>query len=111
MRRSSVLEYGKARYEKNHHSGCQRQLDRGHFLRRQTSQGQSKAAKKAQKTGNVIARYDKNNNGFIDADEVEAIQKAFGTDAALKQFDKNGDGKLDEIEVSAMNPQSKKKKK
>jgi NAD-dependent SIR2 family protein deacetylase len=70
-----------------------------------------KTAKKAQKTGNIIARYDKNNNGFIDADEVEAIQKAFGTDAALKQFDKNGDGKLDDIEVSAMNPQPKKKKK
>ena len=68
-------------------------------------------AKKARKAGNVIAKYDKNNNGFIDADEVEAIQKAFATDVALKQFDKNGDGKLDDIEVSAMNPQPKKKKK
>ena len=70
-----------------------------------------KAAKKAQKSEKVIAKYDKNNNGFIDADEVEAIQKAFTTDPALKQFDKNGDGKLDDIEVSAMNPQPKKKKK
>jgi Ca2+-binding EF-hand superfamily protein len=71
----------------------------------------AKGAKKAQKTAHVIAKYDKNKNGFIDADEVEAIQKAFGTDAALKQFDKNRDGKLDETEVSAMNPQPKKKKK
>ncbi len=70
-----------------------------------------RGAKKAQKTGNMIARYDKNNNGFIDADEVESIQKAFATDAVLKQFDQNGDGKLDDIEVSAMNPQAKKKKK
>ena len=70
-----------------------------------------KAAKQAQKAGKVIAKYDQNHNGFIDADEVEAIQKAFSTDAALKQFDKNGDGKLDDIEVSAMNPQAKKKKK
>jgi len=66
-----------------------------------------KAAKKFQK---VIAKYDKNNNGFIDADEVEAIQKAFAVDPALKQFDKNGDGKLDDIEVSAMNPSPKRKK-
>ena len=71
----------------------------------------AKGAKKAQKAGNIIAKYDRNNNGFIDADEVEAIQKAFGRDPALKQFDKNSDGKLDDIEVSAMNPQPKKKKK
>jgi len=71
----------------------------------------AKGAKKAQKAANVIVRYDKNNNGYIDADEVEAIQKAFASDSALKQFDKNNDGKLDDIEVSGMNPQPKKKKK
>ena len=52
-----------------------------------------------------------NNNGFIDADEVEAIQKAFENDPDLKRFDTNGDGKLDETEVSAINPAPKKKKK
>lgn len=71
----------------------------------------AKAAKKAQKAGSLIAKYDENKNGYIDADEVAAIQKAFATDPALKPFDKNGDGKLDEIEVSAMNPSEKKKKK
>src|SRR5436190_15658861 len=71
-----------------------------------------KAMKREQKIGaNVIARYDKNGNGVIDADEVEAIQKAFKTDPALKQFDKNGDGQLDDTEVSAINPPPKKKKK
>ena len=69
----------------------------------------AREGKKAQKAGKVIAKYDKNGNGFIDADEVEAIQKAFKADPALKQFDQNGDGKLDDIEVSAMNPQPKKK--
>ena len=69
----------------------------------------AKGAKKAQQT--VLEKYDKNSNGFIDADEVEAIQKAFGKDAALKPFDKDGDGKLDDIEVSAINPTAKKKKK
>jgi len=72
----------------------------------------AKAANKNQKTNAaVIARYDKNGNGFIDADEVEAIQKAFKTDPDLKRFDTNGDGKLDETEVSTINPSPKKKKK
>ena len=72
----------------------------------------AKATKKDQKANAaVIAKYDKNGNGFIDADEVEAIQKAFKTDPDLKRFDKNGDGKLDETEVSAINPTPKKKKK
>src|SRR5205085_1525639 len=72
----------------------------------------AKAARQAQKnSANLIAKYDKNKNGAIDADEVETIQKAFATDPALKPFDKNGDGKLDEVEVSAMNPPEKKKKK
>src|SRR6266498_3975262 len=72
----------------------------------------ARAAKKAQKnSGGIIAKYDKNGNGFIDADEVEAIQKAFKNDPDLKRFDTNSDGKLDETEVSAINPSPKKKKK
>jgi Ca2+-binding EF-hand superfamily protein len=72
----------------------------------------AKAANKNQRmNAAVIAKYDKNGNGFIDADEVEAIQKAFKNDPDLKRFDTNGDGKLDETEVSAINPTPKKKKK
>ncbi len=69
----------------------------------------ARGAKKAQKT--VLEKYDTNKNGFIDADEVDAIQKAFATDSALKRFDKDADGKLDDTEVSAINPTPKKKKK
>ena len=69
----------------------------------------AKGAKKAQKA--VLEKYDKNGNGSIDADEVEAIKKAFDTDPSLKAPDKNGDGKLDDTEVSAINPAAKKKKK
>lgn len=72
----------------------------------------AKGANKNQKANAaIIKKYDKNSNGFIDADEVEAIQKAFKNDPDLKRFDTNGDGKLDETEVSAINPTPKKKKK
>jgi Ca2+-binding EF-hand superfamily protein len=72
----------------------------------------AKAANKDQKNNAaVIKKYDKNGNGFIDADEVEAIQKAFKADPDLKRFDTNGDGKLDGAEVSAINPMPRKKKK
>ena len=72
----------------------------------------AKAANKNQRmNAAVISKYDRNGNGFIDADEVEAIQNAFKTDPDLKRFDTNGNGKLDETEVSAINPSPKKKKK
>ena len=59
----------------------------------------------------VFARYDKNANGKLDPDEVEAIKAAFATDPDLKKFDTNGDGKLDENEIAAIKPPVKQKKK
>ncbi len=61
-----------------------------------------KAAKKAAKQ--VLAQYDKNGNGIIDGDEVDAVKKAFAADpnGSLKQFDTNADGKLDDTEIAAI---------
>lgn len=52
----------------------------------------------------ALSQYDKNSNGTIDADEVEALQKGFEADKTgpLKQFDLNADGKLDDKEISAI---------
>jgi len=61
-----------------------------------------KAAKKAAKA--ILAQYDKNGNGAIDGDEVDAVKKAYAADpnGPLKQFDINGDGKLDDTEIAAI---------
>ena len=59
----------------------------------------------------VFAKYDKNGNGTLDADEKTAIQKAFATDPDLKKYDTNGDNKLDDNEVAAIKPDTMKKKK
>jgi len=69
--------------------------------------------KGAKKKGgaDVFARYDKNGNGKLDPDEVEAVKAAFATDPDLKQYDTNGDGKLDDNEVAAIKPAEHKKKK
>ena len=68
-------------------------------------------AKKNKGGTDVFAKYDKNGNGVLDADEKEAAVKAFSTDADLKKFDLNGDGKLDDAEVASIRPEAKKKKK
>src|SRR4051794_40568422 len=59
-----------------------------------------------------FAKYDKNKNGKIDADEKEAIQKDFAAspEGDLKHFDKNKDGKLDDEEIAAIKPPEGKKK-
>jgi Ca2+-binding EF-hand superfamily protein len=51
-----------------------------------------------------FAKYDKNHNGVIDADEKEAIRKDYtaNPDGPLKKFDKNKDGKLDDEEIAAI---------
>jgi hypothetical protein len=61
-----------------------------------------KAAKKAVKA--ILAQYDKNSNGIIDGDEVDAVKKAYEADpnGPLKQFDTNSDGKLDDTEIAAI---------
>ena len=59
-----------------------------------------------------IAKYDKNHNGVIDADEKDAIRKDYAAnpDGPLKKFDKNRDGKLDDEELAAIKlPDAKQK--
>jgi hypothetical protein len=71
------------------------------------------AGKKNKNKGgtDVFAKYDKNANGKLDPDEVEAVKKAFATDPDLKQYDTNSDGKLDDNEIAAIKPAEHKKKK
>ena len=61
-----------------------------------------KAQKKAVKA--VLAQYDKNSNGIIDGDEVDAVKKAYISEpnGILKRFDTNSDGKLDDTEIAAI---------
>lgn len=71
----------------------------------------AKKPKGGTSAGGVFARYDKNGNGVLDADEKEAINAALATDPELKAFDTNGDGKLDDAEIAAIKPEAGKKKK
>ena len=69
------------------------------------------AAKADGKKAKLIAKYDTNKNGVIDADEKEALRKDFAKDkdGELKALDKNADGKLDDDEIAAIKPGSGKK--
>lgn len=67
--------------------------------------------KKKDKGPDEFALYDKNANGKLDPDEVEAVKKAFETDTNLKKYDTNSDGKLDDAEIAAIKPLEHKKKK
>jgi hypothetical protein len=69
-----------------------------------------KAAKKAVKA--ILAQYDKNSNGIIDGDEVDAVKQAYVADpnGPLKRFDTNADGKLDDTEIAAIHAGKKGKK-
>lgn len=71
----------------------------------------AKNKKNKDKSADVFSRYDKNGNGKLDPDEVEAVKKAFATDTDLKQYDTNNDGKLDDNEIAAIKPAEHKKKK
>lgn len=59
------------------------------------------------------AKFDANQNGILDPDEIEALRKAFlEGDTALKPLDVNNDGKLDDAEIAAIKlPQPAKEKK
>lgn len=48
--------------------------------------------------------FDRNLNGVIDGDEIEALRQFFSAhpDSPLKQYDLNKDGKLDDVEISAI---------
>jgi Ca2+-binding EF-hand superfamily protein len=71
------------------------------------------AAKADGKKAKLIAKYDKNGNGVIDGDEMEALRKDFAADkeGELKAFDTNGDGKLDDQEIAAIKPGANSKSK
>jgi Ca2+-binding EF-hand superfamily protein len=53
-----------------------------------------------------FAKYDKNANGVIDADEKEAIRKDYAAkpNGDLKKFDNDSDGKLSDEEIAAIKP-------
>jgi len=66
------------------------------------NKGEKKAGGKAARE--VHSLYDKNGNGVIDGDEVEAVNKAYAAEpnGILKQYDTNADGKLDDTELAAI---------
>jgi len=81
-----------------------------------TTAAKGNAAGKAVVRQELLAKYDKNGNGKLDADELAAAKadlakkrekaakgtKGLTADAVLKKYDTNGDGKLDAAELSAM---------
>lgn len=70
------------------------------------------AAKADGRKAKLFAKYDKNTNGVLDADEKKALQDDYAKDkeGELKAFDKDGDGKLSEEEIAAIKPGSGKAK-
>jgi hypothetical protein len=70
------------------------------------------AAKADGKKAKLLAKYDKNKNGVLDADEKKAIQDDYAKDkdGQLKAFDKDGDGKLSDAELDSIKPGSGKAK-
>jgi EF hand len=52
----------------------------------------------------ILAKYDTNKNGKLDADEIEVLRKDFAAspDGELKPFDSDGDGKLSDTEIVAI---------
>ena len=79
---------------------------------------QAKGKKDQRSSGTYgCARFDINENGVFEPDELEAIRKAFNEgDTALKPLDLNNDGKLDDSELALIqapkqpNKKGKKKK-
>jgi len=70
------------------------------------------AAKADGKKAKLFAKYDKNKNDVLDADEKKAIQDDYAKnkDGELKSFDKDGDGKLSDQELAGIKPGSGKAK-
>ncbi len=64
------------------------------------------AAKADGPKAQFFAKYDKNHNGVIGAEELAAIRKDYAANPTgdLKRFDKNADGKLDDAEIAAIKP-------
>ncbi len=72
-----------------------------------------KKGKKGKKgSADLLATYDKNSNGKIDGDEVEALKKDFAAGKPeIKALDTNNDGSLSDEEIAAVGGKQKKKKK
>lgn len=77
------------------------------------SPSHAKGKKEEQSTGTYgVARFDVNQNGIFEPEELDAIRKAFAEgDPAIKLLDTNNDGKLDDKELAAIKPPTPKKKK
>ena len=72
-----------------------------------------KGGKKKNKGGaDILATYDKDANGKIDGEEVDALKKDFAAGKPeLKALDTNNDGTLSDEEIAAIGGKQKKKKK
>jgi hypothetical protein len=71
-----------------------------------------KEGKKGKKAGAaLLATYDKNGNGKIDGEEVDALKKDFAAGKPeVKALDTNNDGTLSDEEIGAVGGKHKKKK-
>lgn len=71
------------------------------------------AAKADGKKAKLVAKYDKNQNGALEGDELEALRKDFEKDkqGELKAYDTDQDGKLSDEEIQAIKPGAGKKAK
>ena len=66
------------------------------------------AGKQGAQAANLLARFDRNGNGVLDADEKDAVRQLF---VALKAYDTNNDGKLDDSELAKFQVAKRQKKK
>ncbi len=70
---------------------------------------EGKRGKKA--SAAILATYDKNGNGKIDGEEVDALKKDFAAGKPeLKSLDTNNDGTLSDEEIAAVGGKHRKKK-
>ena len=78
-----------------------------------TAPAQAGKGKKDKKGGtDILATYDKNGNGKVDGEEVDALKKDFAAGKPeLKALDTNKDGSLSDEEIAAAGGGGKKKKK
>ena len=78
-----------------------------------TAPAQAGGGKKKNKGGaDVLATYDKNANGKIDGEEVDALKKDFAAGKPeVKALDTNHDGTLSDEEIAAVGGKKHKKKK
>lgn len=54
----------------------------------------------------IFAEFDKNKNGVIDGDEMEAVRKAYAADpkGQFARYDADHDGKLSDAEIAGIKP-------